>query len=73
MRRRGRKHIFEGKEIYPGPDHIHSLSGVSQASADPLSQQYPLPSSSQVCHPEQDLSEDDAGGAAVTEAEEARP
>ena len=46
---------------------------MAQASADPLSQQHPLPSSSQVCHPEQDLSEDDAGGAAVAGAEEARP
>ena len=43
MRRRGRKHIFEGKEIYPGPDHIHSLSGVAQASTDPPSQQHPSP------------------------------
>lgn len=32
-------------------DHIHPLPGVAQASADPFSQQRPLPSSSEVRGP----------------------
>lgn len=66
-------HLLRERDFHPGPDHIHPLPGVAQASADPFSQQRPLPSSSEVRGPQQEFSEDDACGAAGAGAEEARP